>query len=351
MLVMMRRDYGPMLKAERRAITTGQVSAGSADGNSDEADELKKLDPKDGVKLRWYNAFFPVLVTIGVTFIGLLVTGYDFSLWDESPDIQQKITDADTAGFFGMIFKSIGLIFTPGFLSGIIGNSDSYVALLWGSMMGVLTAMIFSVATKTMKLNETISTLMVGIKTMLPAIIILILAWSLAAITDQLHTGDYLTSVFSGNLNPNLLPLLTFVFAGFIAFSTGSSWSTMAILYPILLPLTWQLSIEAGLTTEQLMPIFYNVTASVLAGAVLGDHCSPISDTTVLSSLATSCNHIDHVRTQLPYALTVGGISVFVGGILFMVGLPFIVNLLIGVGMMYVVIRFAGKRAEQTEVL
>jgi Na+/H+ antiporter NhaC len=326
------------------------LTASSGDLDSDDADEVKKLDPKEGTKFRWYNAFIPVAITLFVTFVGLIVTGYSPSTFSKEIIINNQLEEIGKAGFFGKIWESIWLVFRTDFLSIIIGNSNSYVALLWGSMMGVLSAMLLTMVTKTMKLKETVSTLMLGYKAMLPAIIILILAWSLAAVTKQLHTGDYLTSVFSGNISPEWLPFLTFIFAGVIAFSTGSSWSTMAILYPILLPLTWALGKEAGMETDAIMQIFFNVTATVLAGSVFGDHCSPISDTTVLSSLATNCNHIDHVRTQLPYAMTVGLVSIFVGGVLVMAGLPFWLNFLIGFGILYLIVRFVGKRVEDVEV-
>jgi Na+/H+ antiporter NhaC len=117
----------------------------------------------------------------------------------------------------------------------------------------------------------------------------------------------------------------------------------MAILYPIILPLTYHLAESAGLSYEAIMPIFHNVTAMVLAGSVFGDHCSPISDTTILSSLASNCNHVDHVRTQLPYALTVGGVSVFVGGVLSVLGIPVWINLLIGIGLLLLIVRYVGK--------
>jgi Na+/H+ antiporter NhaC len=181
-----------------------------------------------------------------------------------------------------------------------------------------------------------------GFKTMIPAIVILVLAWSLATVTGHLHTASYLTGVFSYSLNPALLPAITFVFAGLISFSTGSSWSTMAILYPLVLPLTWSIGVANGMEADVIMPIFYNVTATVLAGSVLGDHCSPISDTTILSSLATNCNHVDHVRTQLPYALTVGAVSLLTTGFLSVIGVPFFINFPLGLILLYLVVRFAG---------
>ncbi len=166
---------------------------------------------------------------------------------------------------------------------------------------------------------------------MMPALIILTLAWALAITTQELHTADYLTSLMSGSISPYMMPAIIFVLSAFIAFSTGSSWSTMAILYPIAIPTTWAVCMTSGLDPQLSLEIMLNVISTVLAASVLGDHCSPISDTTILSSLASDCNHIDHVRTQLPYAITVGVVALLAGtvstllgggwGISFMIGL------------------------------
>jgi len=171
-----------------------------------------------------------------------------------------------------------------------------------------------------LNLLDTIHTMTTGFNTLLPAIIILPLAWALAITTEELHTANYLTSILEGNVSPYAMPTITFVLAAIIAFSTGSSWSTMAILYPIVIPTTWSIATMAQLDPALSMEILLNVIAVVLAASVLGDHCSPISDTTILSSLASDCNHIDHVRTQLPYALRVGVVSLIAGTLSTMLG-------------------------------
>ena len=185
-----------------------------------------------------------------------------------------------------------------------------------------------------------------GFKTMLPAILILTLAWSLAITTHELHTADFLTQLLLGNIPPAMMPVLTFVLAALIAFSTGSSWSTMAILYPIAIPTTWAITQAAGMSPEAGFEILLNVISVVLAASVLGDHCSPISDTTILSSLASDCNHIDHVKTQLPYALTVGSVSLVACALSAILGggwmLSFLL-LILSVGVLWLVIRQFGK--------
>jgi len=178
---------------------------------------------------------------------------------------------------------------------------------------------------------------------------ILTLAWGLASTTEELNTATYLTFALQDSLNPYLMPVIIFILAAFIAFSTGSSWSTMAILYPIAVPTTWAICLTQGVDPDMSLEILLNVIAVTLAASVLGDHCSPISDTTILSSLASDCNHIDHVRTQMPYALTVGAVSITAGFISTLLGGGWLVCgiiLLIGIAILYGVIWKFGKETD-----
>ncbi len=183
-------------------------------------------------------------------------------------------------------------------------------------------------------------------------LIILILAWSLAKVTDQLHTAGYISMALQGKIDPVWMPPIIFILAALISFSTGSSWSTMAILYPIAIPATYGVCIAAGMDEVTTWPYLYNVVATVLAASVLGDHCSPISDTTILSSMASDCNHLDHVKTQMPYALIVGLVAIicvtmstlFGGGLMINLGL-----FIIAFALMYLIIRYKGKMIEGTE--
>jgi len=231
----------------------------------------------------------------------------------------------------------------------LIGNADSYLSLLWASVSGVGVAVIMTLSAKIMRLADTMNTLITGFKTILPALIILTLACSLAITTEELHTAKYLTFVLQDSINPYLMPGLIFILAGVIAFSTGSSWSTMAILYPIAIPTTWTICQTQGLGHDISVEIMLNVIAVVLAASVMGDHCSPISDTTILSSLASDCNHIDHVQTQLPYALTVGGVSVLAGSFVTILGGGWLMSFLLGlasVALLFAIILKLGKRVE-----
>ena len=314
-LIWQQKDFGPMLKAERDA------RKGLAPTTEVKNTDLEEFNPKKGISSNWLLAFLPVLTVVIVTGIGLFSTGLESYTYDNSH------------GFFRN-------------LSVIIGKADSFTALLWGSFASLFVAIILSVATKKLKLSESIESAVGGIKTMLPAIIILTLAWSLAEITNVMHTADFLTGLMKDNVSVYLIPSVTFILAALVSFSTGSSWGTMAILYPLLLPACWKLGIEASLPYEVLFGLFANTTACVLSGSVLGDHCSPISDTTILSSLATGCNHITHVRTQLPYAIVTGGIALFAGVLPTSYGLPSYVGFLFGLVLIYLTIKFIGKKVD-----
>ena len=159
---------------------------------------------------------------------------------------------------------------------------------------------------------------------MLPPIMIIILAWGIAHICDGEHlkTANYLTSLIENRISATWLPLIAFLLAGITSFSTGSSWSTMNLLIPLIIPVTIELLVADGLTISAHHPVLLNVIGSILAGSIFGDHCSPISDTTVLSSAASQCDHMKHVTTQIPYALAAGMICVIGAYIPIAFGLP-----------------------------
>lgn len=317
-------DYGPMLKAERKA------RAKEIDADDEQfsfSNELNKLEVDDMVKARWFNAVIPVLVIILGTLAGLLYTGWESQVW------------SDEALSFGKK------------LSSTIGNADSYKALLWSSLSGVLAAVMLTIGQRLLSLKESIDSLINGFRTMLTAVLILILAWSVALITEHMHTATFISnSMLEMSLSPYLVPAITFILAALVSFSTGSSWGTMAILYPLILPATWLITQDYGLDYENSMHIFYNVVACVLTGSVLGDHCSPISDTTILSSLASSCNHIDHVRTQLPYALTVGSIAIVIGTLPAAYGISPYLLFPAGLVILYLLVMILGRKVQASNI-
>lgn len=315
MLVWMKRDFGPMYSAEIHAINSKE-SPGLI---SISENEMRDFEPDAGIKIRPFNAVLPILTIIVVTVWALLHTGWDEAVWsDNSKSFLMKLSDT-------------------------IGRGDPYKALLWASLSGLILAAFLSLSQRILGIQAVVNSMIQGFKTMLTAMIILVLAWSLSEVTVDLHTADYLTNSISGNFSPYALPLTTFILAALVSFSTGSSWGTMAILYPMMMPLSWSVCMAEGMELESTLLIFFNVISCVLAGSVLGDHCSPISDTTILSSLASSCNHIEHVRSQMPYAITVGLISLVIGTVPATFGIPFLICLPMGVLVMYLVIRRFGK--------
>jgi Na+/H+ antiporter NhaC len=345
MLVYQRRDYGSMYQAELRARQARpEEEASETEVPTQDMDEFA---PTRNAPRKWADAFFPVLMVILVTLYGLLETGMQ-SVYQELLDAGVALSDNS----WGAVWSNMNVLLAEsngGFfmkLGKLIGNADSYMALLWSSLSGVTLALIMTLARRSMKIGYAVATLIDGMKAILPAILILTLAWSLALVTEELHTADFLSGAVQGALNPYLLPGVVFVLAALISFSTGSSWSTMAILYPLVIPTSWALTQSAGMDETVSMEILYNVISVVLAASVLGDHCSPISDTTILSSLASGCHHIDHVRTQLPYALTVGGVSLFFAVLSTFLGGGWLLCstlYLVGIVLLWIIVRWVGK--------
>ena len=290
-------DFGPMLEAEERARDTGKVLGD--DANVDEAAEGEELEPPEGTPYRAVNAVIPIVVLVGGVLVGLYATG-----------VQAVGADAS--------------------LSDIIGEANSYTALMWGSLLGVVVAAALSLGQGILDLEQTVEAWYEGLKSMLFAMIILVLAWSLSNITEVLHTADYLVSVLGEWLPPGAVPAIIFVLAAATAFATGSSWGTMGILMPLVIPLVWAVLVQNGMDAPTHYHILYSSVSCVLAGSVWGDHCSPISDTTILSSMASGCDHIEHVRTQLPYALTVGTVAILFGTLPAGFGMHWLVGLIVG---------------------
>ncbi|MEM9057252.1 MAG: Na+/H+ antiporter NhaC family protein, partial [Pseudomonadota bacterium] len=307
-----RRDFGAMYRAERRARTTGELQApGSVTG--DASAEGRELVPADDTPRRAINAVLPVAVLLTGVIVGLLVTGSDGS---------------------GQSLREI------------IGNGDSYKALMWASLSAVLVAAVLTVAQRILTLEETVAAWFSGIKLMLFAMIILVLAWTLGSITELVHTADFLVSLLGDWMPAGLTPAVVFLLAAATAFATGTSWGTMAILIPLVIPLTWAIMAANGMTDPAHHHILYSAIATVLTGAVWGDHCSPISDTTILSSLASGCDHIDHVKTQLPYALSTGSVALFIGTLPVGFGLPWWLALGVGVVVLTGLVKVIGRVAD-----
>jgi Na+/H+ antiporter NhaC len=321
-LALSRRDFGPMKEAEERARTTGQVLAEGARPIADYSSQ--EVEAPEGIAKRAVNAIAPILTVVGVTMLGLYLTG--------------------AAG----LTRGVGDSF-PTWIRIVMGNADSYKALLWGSAAGVAVALFLPLAQRIFKLTEGMTALVAGCKAMYMAFMVLILAWSLSAICGELNTAQYLVGFARDSLAATWLPALTFLLAAAISFATGSAWGSMAIIEPLLIPIAHNLSLAAGheVGSETYNTVLLASIASVLAGSVWGDHCSPISDTTILSSMASGCDHIAHVRTQIPYALMVGSVAVLLGCIPVSFGFPAWASLLLGVAVLVGGVMVFGHRREE----
>jgi Na+/H+ antiporter NhaC len=319
------RDFGPMLRAERRA-REGKLLADAAVPLSDFDSE--SLRPVESRPHRWPNAVVPVLVVLAVTFLGLWLTGRHALAAEGSP--------LAGAGLSQLGFEGLGRVF---------GSGDSFRALLWGSSSGCLTALLLAMTQRILTLGESLAAWLHGIRSMVIAVVILILAWSIAAVCADLHTSGFMVAAVSDALDPRLLPALVFALAALTAFATGTSWGTMGILIPLAVPTAHGVAQAAGLDPAAAHGILLGGISSVLAGAIFGDHCSPISDTTVMSSMASGCDHVDHVRTQLPYAIAVALVAVVTGYLPAAFGLPTPLCLLLGAAVLGAGLAVFGRRA------
>lgn len=286
------RDFSTMLKARinlYRAKHDPKLDTYNLWKDKIEEDEKEKKTS------HWINAAIPIATLIIGTICGLVITGSP--LPDEikvgTIEAEKYLADA------GMGTK----------IQNIIQSADSYLGLLWGSLISIFVAIVMTLSQKLLEVKKMLEGMLEGMHTMFDGLLILVLAWALSAVTVELGTAEYLMSVFGETLNPFWLPALIFVLSALTAFATGSSWGTMGILMPLVVPLAWEIGNSSGLAFEVTHEIIYASVSSVLAGSVWGDHCSPISDTTILSSIATQCDHVEHVNTQLPYAMVVGIIS------------------------------------------
>ncbi len=192
---------------------------------------------------------------------------------------------------------------------------------------------------KIFSIKEAIEIWVKGVKSLIITILILALAWSLSGVVKELGTARYLVSILSGRIPPFLLSSIIFILGAIISFATGTSYGTMGILMPLTIPLAFAISPD---------PLFLSINiGAVLTGAIFGDHCSPISDTTILSSMGASCDHIDHVRTQLFYTIPVAIVAVLVGYIPASLGVPVWISFLIGSGILFLMIFFVGKKVDK----
>lgn len=319
------REFGPMLKAERRARTTGKLLRDGAKPMS--SDEGEDLEPKEGTVLKVRNAVIPILVLMVGAFLGFYYNGYNAIMGGEDKALISLLQDSPVS------FAAIRETF---------GASDASIVLFQAALFASIVAIVMAVTQKILTLGEAIDTWVNGMKSLIITGVILLLAWSLSGVIKELGTAKFLVSILSGNLPPFILPSIIFILASIISFATGTSYGTMGILMPLTIPLAYALNP----TSHTYM---VGAISAVLTGAIFGDHCSPISDTTILSSMGSSCDHIDHVKTQLYYALVVAAVAVLGGYIPVGLGAPVYLVLPIDIILIGLIVRFVGKPIEVEE--
>ncbi len=259
-LALMKFDYGPMARHEKNALEKGDLFTSGKEHDALETDEGSSRG-------RVFDLLIPIIVLIVVCIVGLIYVG----------------------GFFS------GMDFISAF-----GNTDATVGLPWGSLVALVVTIIYMLCRRLLTFKEAMECIPKGFIAMVPAILILTFATSLKNTTVLLGSAEFVAGLMEGAAAglAAFLPAVIFLVACFLAFSTGTSWGTFGILIPIVTSM-FPASNE----------LFYIGISACLAGAVCGDHCSPISDTTIMSSAGARCDHINHVSTQMPYAVTVAAVS------------------------------------------
>lgn len=262
-------NIGPMKKAEERVQTTGELlNPGSTPMM---ATELTETEVKEHVKPRMRNMLLPLAVMILMMPVTLILTGW-----------KAGTAGIPDASFADKVFHAIG------------EGSGSTAVLVAITVALIVSYILYSVQ-RIFKGKELVDGTLTGVKGMMPLALLMMFAFAINDVCVALHTGEYVASVASSWLSPALVPAIVFLISAFIAFATGTSWGTFAIMIGIAVPMAVTMDAHLLLTV-----------AAVLGGGVFGDHCSPISDTTILSSMAAASDHMDHVNTQLPYGLISG---------------------------------------------
>jgi Na+/H+ antiporter NhaC len=298
LIIFSKKEFGPMAVAEKRAIEEGKPLKELE--NSQIQDDFKVMICSTRGKVS--DMLFPVLILFFGSFGFMLYTGGYF---DGGVSFGEAFNETDVAG-----------------------------SLIYGIFLAIVVAILLYHIRGNVKILESTQAMVVGMKSMYFALFILTLAWSIGAICDELGTGEYLSDLIGGVIPGTLTPFLIFILSCFTAFSTGASWGTYAIMIPIAIPLA--IATDANIVIS---------LAAVLSGGVFGDHCSPLADTTILSSAGAAVNHMDHVSTQLPYAITVGicaSVGFLLAGFLDSFFIPLLVTLGLIVVAVFILTKYKG---------
>lgn len=319
------KEFGPMYKAEVEARRRG-LSFEEEEVASDSNMDHDELEPKEGIKLSIWNAIIPIGVLVITALLCFYFSGYSAIMGGEDVALQGIMTNSPLS------FKAIQEAFSA---------SDASVALFQSALVASIVAIIMGVVKKIFTVSEAIDTWIDGMKPLLITGVILLLAWSLSSVIKDLGTAKYLVSLLSGSLPNFLLPSLIFILGAIISFATGTAYGTMGILMPLAIPLAYSMNPDMSYVIVS--------TSAVLTGAIFGDHCSPISDTTILSSMGAGCNHIAHVNTQMWYALFIAAITILFGYIPAGFGLQWYIVLPISIIAVFIGVQILGKKVEEAK--
>lgn len=314
----MLRDFGPMRKAE--------LNARKGINEVVEAENEEEMMVKEGVKLSIWNAIIPIGTLILSALASFYYSGYSSIMLGENTALIELLNNSPFS------FSSIQQAFSA---------ADASTALFQSAILASIVAIGMAVWKKIFTVTEAVDAWIDGMKGLLITGVILLLAWSLSSVIKDLGTAKYLVTLLSDTIPAFLLPSIIFILGAIISFATGTAYGTMGILMPLAIPLGYSVSSDMGYVIV--------CTSAVLTGAIFGDHCSPISDTTILSSMGAGCNHIEHVRTQMWYAIFVAIVTVVFGYIPAGFGVPVYIILPIAIVILIVLIRLIGKPVEIKE--
>ena len=303
------RDYGPMRKAEQRTLTEGPPKDNGSEDNA----------ANNAVRGGAVYALLPIGATLIAIVVGLWWTG-------QSEPSEPPLPTGDPLGYVRQI----------------LSQAESATAFSRAAFLGYALALVMVLAGRVLTVRETLRGSLRSVRVIMTAVAVLFLAWSIGAACREVGTADYLVAMFHQAISPVGFSVVVFGLSCLIAFSTGSSYSTMAILLPNVVPLA--LAVGRDAPTGAVGMVVMSIGA-VLEGAIFGDHCSPISDTTILSAIASRCDPIEHVRTQMPYAVTAMAVATVIGYLPVSLGVPPIVCLIAGGGALLAVVRLAGRPA------
>lgn len=311
------KDFGPMREAQIKARSVNKNNNNSNNVINDNSD----LEPKEGIKLSSWNAIIPIGTLIIAALISFYYSGYTAAMNSDNQNLIQLFTNSPYS------FDAIREAFS---------GADASVALFQSALFASIVGIVLGVSKNILTISEAIDAWIDGMKGLIMTGVILILAWSLSSVIKELGTAKYLVTLLSGTLPNFLLPSVVFILGAIISFATGTAYGTMGILMPLAIPLAHSINPE--------MSFIVVSTSAVLTGAIFGDHCSPISDTTIMSSMGAGCNHIDHVNTQMPYALFTAVITVLFGYIPAGLGIPVYIVLPIALLATFIGIHVLGKK-------